>query len=43
MCLTGVVLFAGGYGCNVETKRHAAAVAIVLSWAELITMVGRYD
>ena len=42
ICLTGFLLFAGGYYCHVGAKRHAAAVAIVLSWSELITMVGRH-
>ena len=42
ICLTSVLLFHGGYSCNVEPKRHVAAIVIVLSWSELITMVGRH-
>ena len=42
ICLTSVLLFHGGYSCHVEAKRHVAAIVIVLSWSELITMVGRH-
>ena len=42
ICLTSVLLFHGGYSCHVEPKRHVAAIVIVLSWSELITMVGRH-
>ena len=27
---------------NFETKRHLAAVSLVLSWAEFITLVGKH-
>ena len=40
--LTGVLLFHGGYACHIEEKRHVAAIIIVLSWSELITMIGRH-
>ena len=40
--LISLLLFMGGYGCNVSAKRHIAAVVIVLSWSELITMIGRH-
>ena len=40
--LTSFLLFDGDYGCHVSTKRHLAAFIIVLSWSELITMVGRH-
>lgn len=40
--LIGALLFYGGFGCNVTTKRHIAAIVIVLSWSELITMIGRH-
>ena len=40
--LTSILLFDGDYGCHIRTKRHLAAFIIVLSWCELITMVGRH-
>ena len=40
--LISVLLFFGGYGCNVSVKRHVSAFVIVLSWSELITMIGRH-
>eukprot|EP00096_Caligus_rogercresseyi_P013882 TRINITY_DN6471_c0_g1_i1.p1 TRINITY_DN6471_c0_g1~~TRINITY_DN6471_c0_g1_i1.p1 ORF type:complete len:967 (-),score=257.24 TRINITY_DN6471_c0_g1_i1:290-3190(-) len=40
--LSFVLLFAGSYGCNVSIKRHASAILIVLSWSELVTMIGRH-
>lgn len=42
IALTSVLLFYGHYGCHVQTKRHLGAAIIVLSWSELITMVGRH-
>jgi hypothetical protein len=42
IALTSVLLFHGGYGCHVSVKRHVAAIAIVLSWSEFITMIGRH-
>ena len=40
--LTSVLLFLGDYCQHIETKRHISAIVIVLSWSELITMVGRH-
>ena len=40
--LVGILLMFGDFGCNVREKRHVAAVVIVLSWSELITMIGRH-
>jgi ankyrin repeat protein len=42
VALTSVLLFHGDYGCNVEEKRHIAAIVIVISWSELITVIGRH-
>ena len=40
--LTSILLFHGDYGCHVTLKRHVSAFIIVLSWSELITMIGRH-
>ena len=40
--LTSILLFLGDYCQHIETKRHISAIVIVLSWSELITMVGRH-
>ena len=40
--MTSVLLFDDFYTCSRNTKRHLAAFIIVLSWSELITMVGRH-
>ena len=42
--LVGVILYVpdSRFEDPCETKRHLAAIAIVLSWATLITLVGRY-
>ena len=40
--LTSILLFHGDYGCHVNLKRHLSAFIIVLSWSELITMIGRH-
>ena len=40
-----VILFHPTYSNNADTttlKRHLSAIAIVLSWAELITLVGKH-
>ena len=42
LALTSILLFHGDYGCHVTLKRHVAAFIIVLSWSELITMIGRH-
>ena len=38
--LTSVLL--GNYCNYIYAKRHVAAILIVLSWSELITMIGRH-
>ncbi|XP_040572120.1 transient receptor potential cation channel subfamily A member 1 homolog [Lepeophtheirus salmonis] len=40
--LAVTLLSAGAYGCNISLKRHAAAIVIVLSWSEMVTMIGRH-
>ena len=40
--LVSIILFHSDAGSGIELKRHMAAVAIVLSWAELITLVGKH-
>ena len=40
--LTSILLFLGDYCQHIEVKRHISAIVIVLSWSELITMVGRH-
>ena len=40
--MTSFLLFDDFYTCSRNTKRHLAAFIIVLSWSELITMVGRH-
>ena len=40
--LTSILLFLGDYCQHIEIKRHISAIVIVLSWSELITMVGRH-
>ena len=40
--LTSILLFMGDYCQHIDTKRHISAIVIVLSWSELITMVGRH-
>ena len=42
IALSSVLLFYGDYGCHVSLKRQVAAFIIVLSWSELITMIGRH-
>lgn len=41
IALVGVILFHPDQGA-VELKLHLAAIAIILSWAELITLVGKH-
>ena len=40
--LTSVLLFMGNYCYRIEAKRHISAIIIVISWSELITMIGRH-
>ena len=40
--LTSILLFLGDYCHHIEAKRHISAIVIVLSWSELITMIGRH-
>lgn len=44
IALVGVILWAPDESMEepCEVKRHLAAVAIILSWAELITLVARH-
>ena len=42
IALTSILLFHGDYGCHVLLKRQVSAFIIVLSWSELITMIGRH-
>ena len=39
--MTSFLLF-DGYSCNIEAKRHVSAFVIVLSWSEMIVMIGRH-
>ena len=40
--LTSILLFNGDYCYQINAKRHISAIVIVLSWSELITMIGRH-
>ena len=40
--LTSILLFMGDYCQHINTKRHISAIVIVVSWSELITMIGRH-
>ncbi|TRY61355.1 hypothetical protein TCAL_01796 [Tigriopus californicus] len=42
IAIIGVILGLEGSDFNHDLKRHLAAIAIVLSWAELITLVGKH-
>jgi len=41
IAMTSFLLF-DGYSCNIEAKRHVSAFVIVLSWSEMIVMIGRH-
>ena len=40
--LTSILLFLGDFCYQIEAKRHISAIIIVMSWSELITMIGRH-
>ena len=41
IAMTSFLLF-DGYSCHIEAKRHVSAFVIVLSWSEMIVMIGRH-
>ena len=41
IAMTSFLLF-GEYSCHIEEKRHVAAFVIVLSWSEMIVLIGRH-
>jgi len=42
IALVGVVLFNGEPGCDLSGKRQVSSVIVLISWIELVTMVGRH-
>ena len=42
IAMTSFLLFGGEYSCHIDEKRHVAAFVIVLSWSELIVMIGKH-
>jgi len=40
--ITGVLLFHGSPGCYLQMKRELSAAALLLSWIDLVTMIGRH-
>ena len=40
--LTLVIVFAGDDGGKFEVKRHLAAICVVLSWMEVLLLIGRH-
>ena len=40
--MTAFLLFDGAYSCHWQSKRQVSAYIIVLSWSELIVMIGRH-
>ena len=40
IAMTSFLLF-DGYSCNIDAKRHVSAFVIVLSWSEMIVVIGR--
>eukprot|EP00090_Calanus_glacialis_P042815 TRINITY_DN758_c0_g1_i3.p1 TRINITY_DN758_c0_g1~~TRINITY_DN758_c0_g1_i3.p1 ORF type:complete len:564 (-),score=123.95 TRINITY_DN758_c0_g1_i3:119-1678(-) len=42
MIITSVLLFYGSPGCHLQMKRELSAAAILLSWIDLVTMIGRH-
>ena len=42
IALTLTIVFAGDDGGAFEVKRHLAAVCVVLSWMEVLLLIGRH-
>jgi len=42
MIITAVLLFYGSPGCHLQMKRELSAAALILSWIDLVTMIGRH-
>ena len=42
MVITAVLLFYGSPGCHLQMKRELSAAALILSWIDLVTMIGRH-
>eukprot|EP00092_Neocalanus_flemingeri_P003648 GFUD01003915.1.p1 GENE.GFUD01003915.1~~GFUD01003915.1.p1 ORF type:complete len:987 (+),score=184.76 GFUD01003915.1:133-3093(+) len=40
--ITAVLLFYGSPGCYLQMKRELSAAALLLSWIDLVTMIGRH-
>ena len=42
IALTLAIVFAGDEGGTFQVKRHLAAVCVVLSWMEVLLLIGRH-